>query len=443
MTRKLANLGGHASALLSIGARGAGSVLQLLATILIGNSAGAAAVALYITMLTWYRLAEIVLNLGVAPQALRDGSRLSENTSAFWFLARVSKATTPLALAVTVAGIGWGLGVWALGAGEVAAVGVCGAVGGVSMAKSKLAIELLKARGRGIIALLFEFSVVPALTIALVAGAPGVWSGATGLTWIVAFAVAAVLSMVSSHLTLWALERGRNHGREVRYSGLSSESKRFLSAGALGIALWVTPTLLVPIMVSGEDAGRFAVCFRLAAVAELILGGLAAVFAPRFARYWGEGDTRHLAKSFALSRAVAAAVFVPFVLVVAVFGTEVLSVFGDEFASARPVLLIAVCGHLVNALTGLASELLLMTGAEREELATSAIAWAYMLVALVPATVVFGIGGAAFVYASSLSIRTLLAYSRATRKMRARVIPVPGGRTSRPASDANVTEAFR
>lgn len=427
--------------LFGIATRATGAFCQLVITVLVGRSAGAAAVALYIAMSTWFRVAEVALGLGISPQLLRDGARLEKRESASILLQSGVRAVRITILGSVAVGMTAAAVASAIGESRAALVIVFATLGGAATARLKLTVDVLKARGRARSALAFEFSFAPLMTMSIVGALTIGGVEATGVTWIGAYASGAALGMLCAQALLLGTERRRRQAHVREYSARSAESRRFLTTGVLAIGLWALPILTLPLLVSGEDAGRFALSFRLVAVADLILAGLTAVFAPAFSRAWAAGDLDDLRAHYRRSRWVATATFVPFVALIAVFGRTVLGTFGEEFPSAYPVLLIAGCGHLVNAVTGLVSELLLMTRAEHQELRVSAAALSLMAVLLVPAALAFGIIGAAVVYSASLVTRNGLAWLAVRRRLRADVIgPVTGsGRVVLP--DVNIDAA--
>lgn len=429
--------------LFGIVTRGTGALCQLVITVLVGRSAGAPGVALYIAMSTWFRLAEVVLGLGISPQLLRDGSRIDRRASAMTLL-RAGVRAVRLAIATSIAvGVTATAIALALGDQRAATVIAFATLGGAATARMKLSVDVLKARRRAKAALAFEFSFAPISTMSIVGALALMGVEATGVVWIGAYATGAVVGMLGAHALLARTERMRRKAVVPPYSIRSPESRRFLGSSLLAIGLWAIPILVLPALVSGDDAGRFALSFRLVAVADLILAGLTAVFAPAFALAWAAGRMDELRMHYRRSRWVATATFVPFVAGIALFGRTVLGVFGDEFVSAYPVLLIAGCGHLVNALTGLVSELLLMTQAEGREVRASATAVGLMVVALVPATLAFGIVGSAVVYSSALVVRNLLALRQVRRRLRSDVIEITLGtaRVVLPAVADHVTSA--
>ena len=84
------------SGLFGISTRGFGALFQLVITIVIGRTIGASGVALYIAMSTWFRVAEVFLGLGMSPQLLRDGARLSREQSALGLFSSGVRAARPM-----------------------------------------------------------------------------------------------------------------------------------------------------------------------------------------------------------------------------------------------------------------------------------------------------------------------------------------------------------
>ncbi|NOX30454.1 MAG: lipopolysaccharide biosynthesis protein [Actinobacteria bacterium] len=410
MTRASTSRVSVASGLSGITTRGVGAVLQLGITVLIGRSLGASAVAIYIGISVWFRIAEVLLGLGVGPQLLRDASRLPQGNSALGLFHSGERAVRYMLAGSALVGLVGAAVAVVLGRSDAAAVILIAGVGGTAAARLKLLADVLKARRWSRAGLAFEFSVAPLVTMILVALLVFAGGEATIVAWVVSYGIGVVVSMVGASLVLRTTQRTLVPVEVEPYSGRSAESRRFMSSALVGFGLWSMPVLVVPLLVSGADAGRFSLSFRLLSVADLILVGLAAVFAPVFSAAWADNRMTDLRRQFRNSRLLSVATFFPFVLGVVVFGRFVLGIFGEEFVSAYPILLIASVGHVVNALTGLVSELLLMTRAEDKELRIGLVAMGFMVIALVPATELFGVAGAAAVYSTSIVIKNGLSY---------------------------------
>ncbi len=115
-------------------------------------------------------------------------------------------------------------------------------------------------------------------------------------------------------------------------------------------------------------AGQFAVASRLAALVSFGLACVNIASGPMIAKLYRQGDREELRKLAYVSARAALALAVASATVLAFFGKQILSLFGADFVTAYPVLMILVVGSLVNAATGSVGYFLSMTGQERVQL---------------------------------------------------------------------------
>ena len=142
-----------------------------------------------------------------------------------------------------------------------------------------------------------------------------------------------------------------------------------------------------------------------------MLTAVSAVLAPVFVRHHAAGDVAGLRDAMRSgtrlllwpSLAIAAVLFA--------WPQIVLGAFGSGFESASTVVRILVVGQFVNAITGPAGYLLLLTGSQATVARVygfSAVAQIALLLALVPN---FGIDGAAVVTAATITVSNCLLYA--------------------------------
>lgn len=153
--------------------------------------------------------------------------------------------------------------------------------------------------------------------------------------------------------------------------------------------------LLLGALSGSEEAGVYSVAFRVAGLTSFFLLAAAYPASPLVARLWAERDVVELQRVVrATARAVTAGGLVVALVLVACAG-PLLDLFGPGFGSGRVPLLVLVVGQLVNAATGIAGLVLMMTGHER--LVTRAVGSGAAVGVLVTAVLVplYGATGAA------------------------------------------------
>jgi O-antigen/teichoic acid export membrane protein len=138
-----------------------------------------------------------------------------------------------------------------------------------------------------------------------------------------------------------------------------------LGANVFGIIAPRMDVMLLGYWASSVDVGRYLVAFQTAAVLALVLGAFDVVFAPLMSRAWSTHDEVAMRDSYQAVHRMASMATMPIFVSVVVFREEVLAVFGGATGEAATALSILAVGHLVNAMTGGSSTVLLMTGRSR------------------------------------------------------------------------------
>ncbi len=130
--------------------------------------------------------------------------------------------------------------------------------------------------------------------------------------------------------------------------------------------------LMLGYFVAEREVGLYAAATRLALFVIIGLEVILPILAPHFSELSKVGDNRAIKALFNNTTKWV------FYLGLIAFGTlavlrvQILSVFGTEFAEAAPLLLILLGGQLVNAMTGPAGQLLVMSGKQKWEIGNTA-----------------------------------------------------------------------
>ena len=128
-----------------------------------------------------------------------------------------------------------------------------------------------------------------------------------------------------------------------------------------------------------------------------------------FASLYKEGKIDQLRKLSRLAcRANIAAAMIP-VFVCVVFPEFVMQLFGNEFVTAAPLLVVLSLGQLVNVATGSVGFLLIMSGNERTMKYITIVSSILSLTLLVTLSHWHGVLGAAWAMAVGLAIQNLAA----------------------------------
>ena len=156
--------------------------------------------------------------------------------------------------------------------------------------------------------------------------------------------------------------------------------------------------------VAEADLALLAIAMRIALLVPMVLVAVNMVVSPKFAAHFHRGEMKEteevLAKSLKLLAAVCSFIF----LIIILFGSDVLGIFGKQYMEAAALLSILVCGQLVNGLTGPCGKLLLMSGFEKDVRNTSIIVTAIGLLLAFVLVANYGVYGAAI--STALTIAT-------------------------------------
>ena len=183
------------------------------------------------------------------------------------------------------------------------------------------------------------------------------------------------------------------------------------------LAINQSDLLVLGILKSSSDVGVYAAGSKTAFLVSFVLTAVSAVLAPVFVRHHAAGDVASLRDAMRSgtrlllwpSLAIAAVLFA--------WPQIVLGAFGSGFESASTVVRILVVGQFVNAITGPAGYLLLLTGSQAtvaKVYGFSAAAQIALLLALIPG---FGIDGAAVVTATTITVSNCLLYVFARQRL--------------------------
>ncbi len=175
--------------------------------------------------------------------------------------------------------------------------------------------------------------------------------------------------------------------------------------------------LVLGIVKSPHEVGVYAASSKSAWLVSFVLTAVSAVLAPIFVRHHSAGDMKGLRDTM---RSGTRLIFWPSLGLAAllfIWPGLILGAFGPEFASGSSIVRILVIGQLVNAITGPAGYLLLLTGGQNtvaKVYGLSAVVQILLLVALVPR---LGTDGAASVTAATIVVSNTLLYIFARRQL--------------------------
>lgn len=259
-----------------------------------------------------------------------------------------------------------------------------------------------------------QFSkVVLSLTaLALGAGLLGVvWANVAAVALATAMALFFALIVLPSgkgdEVTAGVInESAHQHGSPARV--LLRYSYPLAFANVL-VALWLqVDTLLLGLLGTTADVGLYGVAIKLSLFGAKILTAFSFVFAPVISDLWNREKVQELSELYiTVSRWIFIISF-PILLVIVLFSDSLMNIFGAEFITGNEALILLAVGQLVNAATGAAGLMMLMSGRSKVELFNVAVALVVDVVLCIVLIPGYGFVGAAIAHMASLVLVNLM-----------------------------------
>ncbi|MCK5609809.1 flippase [Candidatus Pacearchaeota archaeon] len=179
-----------------------------------------------------------------------------------------------------------------------------------------------------------------------------------------------------------------------------------------------TDVLMLGAIKGVEDVGIYRVAQRGAELVVLILVAVEMVIAPIISKFYSEGKMQKLQRLATVSVRAIFALSFPFALGLIVFGYRIVPfIFGEKFASSAVPLAILCGSWLVAAGMGSGSELLNMTGHERDTAKATALSATTNVILNSIFIPIWGIEGAAVATGISIILRGILMAVWVTRRI--------------------------
>lgn len=368
--------GEGAGALMARGAGGAFVVnlasagVGFVAQVLLANLMGTAQYGLYVYVVSWLTVVQLLAVFGYNKTVLRYLAAYRKQGEWARFRGLLVHAHgLPLLWGSVLGAVMAGLAQWAWPESPYRPVFLWGALVLPLMAVGTVRQAALQALKWVSAALIPEQLVRPVVLVALVYGAyrvsGGLVSGATAMALNnLAFLAAVGLGFAMLYRALPA--EGRRGPRDYARADWSAMARPLLLVAAMHIAVRKGDILILGAMAGEEAVGVYGAATR---ITDLVVFGLAAVNAiasPMLSEAFAAGDRDQFQRITTYAAWGIAVLCVPLVLALWAFGGWVMGLFGEGFAEGHLALAILVAGQLVNALTGPVTATLTMTGYQRQ-----------------------------------------------------------------------------
>lgn len=169
--------------------------------------------------------------------------------------------------------------------------------------------------------------------------------------------------------------------------------------------------------VSASEIAYLAVAQRLSILVSFILIVINVVMAPIYAALWQQKKLHQLAKQAKKASWLIIALSLPTVIIVFIFASEVLFIFGKDYINAVALLRILLVGQFINALTGSVGYLLMMSGHEKDFRNTTVLFGIIGLLLSLCVIPRYGVTGAACSTAIVIALQNIMALILVKRRL--------------------------
>ena len=406
-----------AAAVVNLTAGAAGALLNLVIAAVVARHLGVAAAGTYFLVVAAFMITANVFELGADTglvrfvSATRAVDRLEDvpvllRTAIRPVLIGCVLCVVATAVVLSVVGEIDGLSPWLL----LAASAVAGAL-------SMTALFLGATRGLGdtfaypvLLNLVLPVGRLAAIGVAVLAG----W-GVSGVlvSWLAPIPLVLVLAAAITWRLVRRVTPSRRpepkpgHRRELGVSFWRFSAARGVSAAVEILLEWVD-VLLVGALASPADAAIYGVVTRCLRASEVVQQAARIVAGPQISAALARGDREHVREVYGLITAAMIWLTWPFFIVLAVFGDQVLRIFGPGFSDgATPMAVLAGAMALATA-AGAVQTILLMGGRSTWQLADKTGALCLNVVLDLLFIPWWGITGAAIAWAITIVVDTAI-----------------------------------
>lgn len=147
-----------------------------------------------------------------------------------------------------------------------------------------------------------------------------------------------------------------------KYREMLVFSLPLMATTGLSFILGNTDTLMLQYFLGSEAVGLYDIGYTIAQMLTVGVGALSYLFLPNISSLQSDGEIAEITHLYKLVTKWIGFITIPPYLVVIFFPEVIISVFGDEFVSGAPYLVILASAYFVNAITGPNKEILASSG---------------------------------------------------------------------------------
>jgi len=230
--------------------------------------------------------------------------------------------------------------------------------------------------------------------------------------------VAYVTSVTITAVLAWLMWRHAFQGMEVRTENatvatvtigkLFQSSWPLFGVATMGLVMQQGATLMLGFWGTAEDIGIFNIASRVASLLLFPLMAIISIMSPNIASMYRQGEQKQLAHLAQNCSSILTWLVLPVAIILALFAEPVLAMFGREFVEGKAVLVVLLAGTVINVATGTVSELLMMSGHERDCRNVNIVGAGLIVIAGVVLTPSFGALGAALAVSLGIGAKNLI-----------------------------------
>lgn len=189
---------------------------------------------------------------------------------------------------------------------------------------------------------------------------------------------------------------------------LSLSAPMYLTSSMFLLMNWAD-TILLGVFDDTEKVGIYHVVLKLSFLTSFAMESVTTILVPKLSEMYYSKQERDLKKIIQFSSFLSFWTSIPLLILLSIFSTPLLSIFGDIFTTGKTALIILCVGQLVSSLTGGVIPLLNMTGHQSKSskiLLVSTFVNILGNLALIP---IWGMLGSAIATALSIAVRDIAA----------------------------------
>jgi len=182
----------------------------------------------------------------------------------------------------------------------------------------------------------------------------------------------------------------------------------FLAMTGFALIITQTDTIMVGMFLGTDQAGFYSIASRIAILITFGIASANAIVAPMISQHYAQQRLQELQHIISVSAKGIFLFSLLAVIVLLIFGEEILGLFGSEFKVAYLSLSILLFGQLIDSLAGSVGYLMTMTGHQREAMyiiGGCALLNIILNSLLIP---VFGLPGAAIATATTIALWNII-----------------------------------